>query len=200
MTTKLPIMVADPGRKTNAQAIAECVELGYLTDVMSVLDVTYGLGNFWSDWRPTDLTACDLNPEKAPDFIADFRKLPFQDRSFDAVVIDPPYKLQGKPASGDFDERYGIEIPARWQDRMQLCEDGVIEAARVADDMLFVKCQNQVCSKKVRWQTTIFTEAAVGFGLVTQLQVNGYRPQPSGRPQRTPRNNFSTLLVLKRGW
>lgn len=33
----------------------------------------------------------DLNPETEPDVIADAHSLPFEDQSFDCVILDPPY-------------------------------------------------------------------------------------------------------------
>ena len=79
------------GWKNNADMIARGVRpLGYLDG--TVLDATYGLGNFWTDWRPEHLTAVDLHPDKGA-VTADFRHLPFPDGGFDSVVFDPGYKL-----------------------------------------------------------------------------------------------------------
>lgn len=204
------VMVADPERTDNATAIADCAQLGYLRKEWSTLDPTYGYGRFWTKWRPDYLIGTDKNPQKSPgeigvesdlrlcDRSVDFREMPWLDRTFDAVVFDPPYKLSGTPDMDAMDERYGIDVPERWQDRMQLCVDGVRECARVSDRMLLIKCQDQVCSGRMRWQTREFAEAAEGFRLVTHLQVSSYLPQPPGRSQKHPRNNFSTLLVLER--
>lgn len=66
--------------------------------------------------------------------------------------------------------------------------------------MLLVKCQDQVCSGKVRWQTIEFAGHAVELGsrLVDQLHLPSYRPQPAGRRQIHARRNYSTLLVLRK--
>jgi hypothetical protein len=86
---------------------------------------------------------------------------------------------------------------------MQIIEDGVHECARVAKTMLLVKCQDQVCSGKIRWQTDMVTEVAkeCGFGKVDRLEmVTGGRPQPmEGRTQRHAHSVSSTMLVFKRG-
>lgn len=84
---------------------------------------------------------------------------------------------------------------------MDLLIEGTIECARVAKIMLLVKCQDQVVSGKKRWQTRAVTEAAeaAGFGLLDALHFEGGRPQPEGRRQVHARQNFSTLLVFKRG-
>ena len=66
--------------------------------------------------------------------------------------------------------------------------------------MLLIKCQDQVVSGAVRWQTRIFADhaEAQGFQLVDALHVQGSRPQPDGRRQVHARRDYSTLLVLER--
>ena len=39
--------------------------LGYLRDSDHVLDVTYGSGGFWTDWRPASLVASDIDPDRS---------------------------------------------------------------------------------------------------------------------------------------
>ena len=88
------------------------------------------------------------------------------------------------------------------QDRMRLCIDGITECHRVLKPggHLLVKCQDQVCSGHVRWQTIEFAGHAVELGsrLVDQLHLPSYRPQPAGRRQIHARRNYSTLLVLRK--
>lgn len=192
--------------RNNAELIEQCAALGYLTDDMVTLDPTYGLGRFWTRWRPAALEASDLDQAKSPiGRSVDFTNLPWSDSEFDAVVFDPPYKLNGtSTATGaaTCDADYGVSHYQSWQDRMQLCIDGINEAHRVLKPggMLLVKCQDQVCSGKVRWQTIEFTNHAVGLGsrLVDQLHLPSYRPQPAGRRQVHARRNYSTLLVLRK--
>lgn len=190
--------------KSNADLIVACRQLGYLHEVASTLDVTYGLGVFWKKWQPIYLVGCDINPERVPEggTVADFRCLPFDNRSFDCVVYDPPYRLNGEPDPA-FDERYGTDERTRWQDRMDLIELGFVECERVlGDGFLLVKCQDQVVSGKIRWQTTALYEQAklLGLGQVDRLDKLGGRKQPGGRKQKTARRNSSSMLVFKRGW
>lgn len=188
--------------ENNAELIADCARLGYLHDLWLTLDPTYGLGRFWAAWRPRFLTACDLDPAKSPlGQSVDFTAMPFDDASFDAVVFDPPYKLNGTGGSHASDAGYGVANSVRWQDRHALIIDGITECVRVLapGGMLLVKCQDQVCSGQVRWQTRIFADHAESLGcrLVDQLHLQSYRPQPPGRSQKHSRRNYSTLLVLK---
>jgi hypothetical protein len=189
-------------RRTNADLIADCVALGYLHEDWHTLDPTYGHGAFWQRWRPKELTACDIDPAKSPIGRVDVRALPWLARTFDCVVFDPPYKLNGTPDPG-MDRRYGVHESTTWRDRLLLIQRGLAECARVlSGGYLLVKCQDQVCSGKVRWQTTLVAETAehCGLGLVDRFDMLSYRPQPAGRHQVHARRNTSSLLVFKRDW
>lgn len=188
--------------KSNAELIADCARLGYLRSDWSTLDPTWGHGTFWRLWKPDDLVGSDLDPAKSPSGESvDATALPHVDRFFRVVVLDGPFKLNGTP-DASIDKRYGVHEPTRWQDRMELLRDMLVEGARVADDHLLFKCQDQVCSGKVRWQTYEFTKLAerVGFGLLDRLDFLSYRPQPNGTTQQHARRNSSTMLVFKRGY
>ncbi len=189
--------------RNNAELIRDAVvPLGYLAADMRVLDPTWGLGRFWSLWRPDHLTASDLDPAKSPlGRSVDFTAMPWPDQSFDAVVFDPPYKLNGTGGSHPSDAGYGVANSVRWQDRHRLICDGITESVRVLrpGGMLLIKCQDQVCSGKVRWQTDEFTHHAEADGCrkVDRFDLPSYRPQPTGRRQVHARRNHSTLLVFR---
>lgn len=187
---------------SNGALIADLVRLGDLRDDWWVLDPTFGEGTFWSVWRPKWLVTCDLDPAKSPNGESiDFTCLPFDDRSFDAVVFDPPYKLNGTP-TGPSDARYGTHQPRTWQQRMALIRAGARECARVADKMLIVKCQDQVVSSVIRWQTRAVADEVepLGFGLKHRFEFLSHRPQPAGRKQLNPLACSSQLLVFQRDW
>jgi hypothetical protein len=126
--------------------------------------------------------------------------MPFDDQSFDVVVFDPPYKLNGKP-DPDVDTRYGVDERVRWQDRWDLIYEGLVECCRVAKRRVLCKVQAQVCSGKVRWEDieAINVAQANGFGLRDRFNFLSYREQPD-RGQKTARQNASQLLVLERDW
>lgn len=187
---------------TNGHLIADVAKLGYVRDTDRVLDVTHGLGVWWSVYRPPDLTAHDLDPAKAPDGVADFRNLPYPKGMFDVVAFDPPYRLRGTPSQGTTDERYGTTESATVPEIMALIRDGFTEAARVVKQrgVVLVKIQDQVVSGRVYWQSDEVTRHAdaLGFDKIERFDLlGGYRPQPAGRVQVHAHARPSTLLVLR---
>lgn len=200
--TAAPVMAVHAW-PTNGHLIADVARLGYLQAERLTLDPTYGLGTWWTQWRPRRLVASDLDPEKSPcGSSVDVTALPHHDETFDAVTFDPPYKLNGTPTA-QVDERYGVGgIYTSRADRHQLILAGLDECARVlaAGGHLLVKCQDQVNGGRVRWQTDMVTQRAEAIGLekVDVLHHLGYRPQPPGRRQEHARRNHSTLLVFRK--
>jgi hypothetical protein len=198
--------------KNNAELIEECAQLGYLDRDWLTLDCTYGKGRFWTNWKPRQLVCSDLNPVD-PQFWrgvavlkADFTATPWADEWFDAVVIDPPFKLSGNsqnrgPASGD--ASYGISTYVPIEERHQLIFDGIDECLRILKPggYLLIKCQDQVSSGRVHWQTRIFSghAEAGGANLVDMIHLPSYRRQPKGTRQLHARRNYSTLLILRKG-
>jgi hypothetical protein len=107
----------------------------------------------------------------------------------------------GTPALGDFDDRFGVEVPTRWQDRHKLIGEGLDECARLTRKYVLMKCQDQVSSGHVRWQTFEFVRRAemdLGLHLEDMLHKLGGREQPKDRRQVHARRNYSTLLVFKK--
>ena len=186
---------------SNAHLIEDVARLGYLRAEDYTLDPTHGQGVWWRRWRPERLVRTDIIPANAPDGPADFTTLPWPGDVFDAVAFDPPYRLNGRPDPG-FDIKYGTQARAGWQERHELIRQGITECFRVLrpEGILLVKCQDQVCGGRVRWQTHEFTEHAEeqDSRLVDSLLMIGGRPQPPGRRQVHANHNYSTLLVFRK--
>ena len=181
---------------TNGDLIADVARLHFRPED-SVLDATYGRGNWWTKYTPPDLHTNDLHTPA--DHRMDFRTLGFNSGAFDVVCFDPPYKLNGTPTLGDFDDRYGIGDQTGWRERMQLIVDGFIECQRVASRLVVAKVQDQVCSGKIRWQTLALVDHMAGFRLLDRFDmVGGGRPQPTGRRQVHAQMRPSTLMVFER--
>lgn len=203
---ELPPVMAAGSWATNADLIADCARLGYLRKEWRTIDPTWGGGKFWTVWQPDVLVGSDINPERSPTGTSvDATDLPYDDGSFQAVVIDPPYKLNGTSTGAGpsaLDHPFGVERYASWQDRHILMTQMLTEGERVLakGGYLLFKCQDQVCSGKVRWQTREFSDHGESLGLTLEDWLNfpGSRPQPSGRRQLHARRNYSTLLVFKK--
>jgi len=193
-------VIGDPPRKNNAELMRDCMALGYLDG--RVLDVTYGQGRFWKLVVPPQLYRSDLDPAAECPLHWDFTDLPVADGWADTVVLDPPYKLNGKPSQGGpatSDASYGVGERRTPAERSALMYAGLQEAGRVASQFVLFKCQDQVVSGKRVWQAREFAnwaESLMGMRLVDQLHVFGYREQPAGRRQVHAHQDYSTLLVL----
>lgn len=190
-------------RRNNAELMADCAALGYLDG--EVLDLTYGKGRFWTRHKPNLLYTNDLDPDTNADHHEDFTNTPWRSDRFDTVVFDPPYKLNGTGGSHASDQGYGVAGPYKSpEDKMILIYKGCREGLRLARRFLLVKCQDQVVSGAVRWQTHEVTQAVHEMNLngkyanlVDKLHVQGYRAQPPGRRQVHARRDYSTLLVFE---
>lgn len=190
--------------RNNAALMHECAMLGYLDGL--VLDMTYGLGAFWARWAPSSLITMDRHtagPEaKGCMMKADALALPFPDACMDAVVFDPPYKLNGTSTGvgpSALDDRYGVGsgyVPIRARHRLLL--DGTTEACRVSRGYVLVKCADQISSGRYQAQSFLVWERAIAAGatVVDHLLVPGMREQPLGTRQLHSRRNYSSLLVF----
>jgi tRNA G10 N-methylase Trm11 len=209
----------------NAEIFPSILKL-HVKDGSSIADVTYGKGAFWK-YVPEGryVTAfSDLNTGKDSEsaLVAkyDCRKLPYEDASFDAVVLDPPY--MHTPGGTAYESMPAYENCYRNNDTAAPeGSDGVVlkyheavlglyfEAAREASrilkkrGLLIVKAQDEVCAHKQRLtHVEIINEYdKLGFycdDLFVVVQTN--QPGVSRMvKQRHSRKNFSYFLVMRRG-
>jgi hypothetical protein len=171
----------------NSHLVADLFTLGYLTDDMEILDPTYGLGVFWKRHRPPKLVASDIKPSADFVFEQDFTQLPYEGESFDAVVFDPDYKMQGTdsgagPASSN--ARYGMDRDYRpVMQQLGMIGMGLKECVRVCRrrGVIVVKCMDQVVSGSVTWQTIRIANTMEDLNCVLEdaLHLEGYRRQPT---------------------
>lgn len=120
---------------------------------MTCLDVCCGSRQFWFDKqdlralfidnRTVETELCDgRHLSVSPDMIADFRSLPFEDRSFPLVVFDPPHLRQAGQNSW-LAAKYGV-LGQDWHDDLR---QGFSECFRVLmplGTLVFKWCEEQV--------------------------------------------------------
>lgn len=147
---------------TNADLFPKVLQL-HVASGARIADVTYGKGVFWKN---VDLGNFDLVPSDISGGI-DCRNLPYEDLSFDALVLDPPYmegfyRIGECVKAGDgthqsFRNHYsnGDERPksggGKWHAAvLEMYVDACLEARRVLRDggVLIVKCQDEVSANR----------------------------------------------------
>lgn len=186
----------------NAQLMAAVAPL-YLTG--SVLDTTYGLGKWWDRFTPDPFTYHDLHTVDG----VDFRDLPHDDASFDAVTFDPPYVPAGgsrttgrTQAEENYRSRFGLE-PRSLAELDEMIAAGLAECARVARTWLLVKCMDFVTGGAFTLGHLTILDRARELGLKPHdLIVHNTGTGPGGHNITTilrARRAHSTLLVFACG-
>lgn len=103
-----------------------------------ILDMCCGSRMFYFDKENPNVLFCDIRRERHilcdgreldinPDVIADFRNLPFPDKSFEMVIFDPPHLVRAGE-NGWQRKKYGALNKESWRDDLA---KGLGEAMRV---------------------------------------------------------------------
>jgi len=188
-------------RGGNADLIKQVAHLYAADPSLQIADVTFGRGAFWKKTPHLNVTGSDLLT--VPDRPYDFRDLPYDDASFDIVVLDPPY-LSSRGAHFT-DERYRNAETTKgllYEDIRRLYRLGIIEAARVARCQVWVKCKDQVSGQRQRWLHHHILTDAEEIGLVGRdlFILDATSRVPNGRwdIQHHARKPHSFLWVFDR--
>jgi hypothetical protein len=193
---------------SNADQFPGILDL-YVPEGARVADVTYGRGVFWRNVPAGRITllATDLQTG------TDFRSLPYEDGSIDALVLDPPYMH----TPGGTAHRGHQSYEAAYQNNattapegtkyheavLALYLQGIAEAHRVlrTKGVLILKGQDEVCAGKQR-----LTHVELISGTSDRFVVEDYfitvsvnRPGVSRMVRQLhARKNHSWWLVLRR--
>jgi hypothetical protein len=194
------ILANDPARRTNAQALAELAELGWLTDTDEVLDLTIGSNaGFWKRYRPPCLVTNDHDVSIDADLHLDGTRTGLPDDWCDVAAWDPPYGYRGT-STFTTDGQYGIATYSSSKAIDDRLAAGAAEAVRISRRLTLVKCQDSNVASAFHDQTAIATRALTDAGadVIGKLHVNGGRAQPAGKSQLNPWGYWSTLLIARK--
>jgi hypothetical protein len=186
---------------TNADLILAVCQI-HLPPTSTVADLTYGKGVFWGKVGPdirARVTGSDLLTVEGAAF--DLRATPYADKSFDVVVIDPPY--MHTPGRPNFEGNYRNAETTNGMyhaDIRQLYRDGLLEAKRIARRQIWVKCKDEVESGKQCWSHCELLADAEELGLYGRdmfILVSSTYVDRERRLQRHARRPHSYLWVFE---
>ena len=186
-------------RGNNADLIKNVASLYASDPGLTIADVTFGKGAFWRKTPHLNITGSDLLT--VPERPYDFRDLPYDDQSFDIVVLDPPYLVwPGKHMS---DDRYRNAETTKGIDYMgvrKLYQDGLQEAVRIARRQIWVKCKDTVEGSRQRFLHVHLLQDAEAFGLrgrdLFVLDATSRMPNNQWPTQKHARKAMSYLWVF----
>ena len=185
----------------------------YVSRGSTIADVTHGKGVFWRNVpkQKYELLATDIVDG------VDCRDLPYQDKSVDCVVLDPPYMHSPggtayESSHTPFESYYrnnktGNRTGSKYHEAViDLYRDAGGEACRVLRDrgVMIVKCQDEVCANTQRFTHVEIIQAYAEIGFVAEdlfVAVRTNRPGVSRTVRQVhARKNHSYFLVFwKRG-
>lgn len=195
-----------------------------------IADVTFGLGAFWRNVELADYTLLmsdiDLKSDDLPaEWMGkvatgiDCRQLPYEDSSFDAVVLDPPYMeglyrknqdhMAGSGTHAAFRKAYSngqaTDGGPKWHDAVvDLYAKAGREAYRVLKPggVLIVKCQDEVSANKQRLTHIEIITGYESLGFYTKDLFVVVRTNRAGvsrlKKQEHARKNHSYFVVFQK--
>lgn len=204
----------------------------YVPHNSKIADVTFGQGVFWNKvdtslYRlfPSDLYLKQsiltkyrsLNPISG----IDCRHLPYQDESFNALVLDPPYmesfyrrnkeQIGGIGTHDSFRQAYSsgqcleVSTTAKYHDAVtEIYIQAGNEARRVLmkDGILIVKCQDEVSANRQRLTHVEIISAYEEMGFTTEdifIVMRTNKPGVSRVKEQThARKNHSYFLIFRK--
>jgi hypothetical protein len=187
---------------TNAELFPQILKI-YVKEGSKIADVNYGKGVFW---RKVDLTKYELLATDLKTGV-DMCDLPYEDKTLDGLVMDPPYMPTEHTGIEQFSDYYGIKrnfSDKKWHNAvLDMYFRGMKEAVRVINDegIIIVKCQDMVCANKQIFVHNELMMYGKEIGLRCEdlfvLVQSNKRPHPRKR-QVHARKNHSYFLVFMR--
>lgn len=181
--------------KGNNSGLIKMVADLYFQEGDKIADVTYGKGVFWKDVDRTklDIVGTDIKTG------TDFRKLPYDNQSFDHSVIDPPYaritNLKGMV------DCYNTTRFVTHAEILNLYQEGLVELCRITKPggMILCKCQDEIYGGKQYWTHIEIYNMTLSLNLYSKdlfILVNEKMPKPLYKQQHA-RKLHSYLWVFQ---
>jgi hypothetical protein len=195
-----PVLGGDTGLRIGTYSSAEATRIllhCFFRDAHTAVDLTYGAGRFWKAPHPPGLmlTSNNIDPNAPTDLHVDFTATGLPDRSYDAVIWDPPHLPHLAPTSF-MAQRYGtVRSSAAFQ---TMIEDGAREAWRIARVGIIVKLTDFPNGGEYLPLTSWAYEALGVRPCYVMHTVGRPSPRPKGEIGRVPRNNGADWLVFRR--
>ena len=179
---------------TNAELIPQAIEM-YAKYGDVIADVTFGKGVFW---RKVDLSKYTFFPTDKQTG-TDFSNLPYENKSIDLLVLDPPYMHGGSTVKESINKCYKNENTSH-ESVVRLYAKGILEASRVLKKKgkIFIKCQDEIESGQQRMThiEVVKLLELFGFRLLDLFTlVQSTKPAMREKYQKTARKNHSYLLI-----
>jgi len=184
---------------TPTAVVVESILLTLFPDALTVLDVTWGSGNFWKGSSPYRVTGHDIDETLAPDGPMDFTDLRYDDAVFDVGCIDPPHLADG----GDEGEIVGRFGTVKNQEELDtLIIDGTREVWRTCSLGMIVKVTNHVHGHHFQYEQALVEEALDWkidlYDLVYQTRSHAFI-DPTWGEQCSAYNNGSVYMIYRKG-
>ena len=192
----------------NTEVFALILDL-YVPYGSKIADITYGQGAFWKD---VDKNKYNIYPSDIKTGI-DCRNLPYENETYDCVVLDPPYMhTPGGTAHvnhQNFENYYQNNSIKNGEKKyhdavLDLYFKAAKEACRVLKKkgIFIIKCQDEVCANKQRLTHVELINEFAKYGYICDdlfVIIRNNKPGVSRMlKQRHARKNHSYFLVFRK--
>jgi tRNA G10 N-methylase Trm11 len=136
-----------------------------------ILDVTHNSGKMWKGVE-APITRSDINQNYNLDVVSDFKFIPFKDKSFEAIVFDPPHLVHTdtENSSNIWKDQYGLSA-----EYFNKEDDNIVsmfypflsEAKRVLvkNGLVLCKLTDFIHNHKYQWQHVAFINEVNSLGM-----------------------------------
>jgi len=188
-----------------------------------IADLTFDTGRFWRNVdagtyqvvgsgipspspHPLPPRARASSPPFAGALIADARRTPYRNESFDAVVLDPPYgNASTTPRRDGIQRSYNLASCMTPEQIRKLYFEAMDEAERILKmrGILIVKCQNFVDGGRNHFMEEYIWLRALKLFFRAEGKINMVPPgkpimRHPDRPQQHERKNHSTFWIFRK--